>query len=140
MMPNKALQRTRLNPGVKPLSSSPTVTRMLDFLLLIVIAAAMILVFRVLTAMQPGNSADKFATGIALAAAFLLFWVNDAVGIIGGSNNDANMMYAGVIAIGIGGSIIAQAQDQVADPSAGASCNWLRKGSGGSRRRIQDAG
>ena len=41
---------------------------------------------------------------------FLLVWVNGAVGIIGSENNDANLMYFGVISIGIIGAIIARLQ------------------------------
>ncbi len=47
------------------------------------------------------NATYRVAVGVALAAAFILIWVNGAVGIIGDSSNDANMMYFGVLAIGI---------------------------------------
>jgi len=56
------------------------------------------------------NSAYRFAVGVALAAAFLLIWVNGAVGIIGDESNDANLMYFGVLAVGIIGAIIARFQ------------------------------
>ena len=56
------------------------------------------------------NMAYRFAVGVALAAAFILIWVNGAVGIIGDESNDANMMYFGVLAIGIIGAIIARFQ------------------------------
>jgi len=52
----------------------------------------------------------KFLPLVALAAAFLLFLVNGAVGIIGAARNDANLMYGGVLAIGIIGAIIARFQ------------------------------
>lgn len=42
--------------------------------------------------------------GVALAAAFLLVWVNLAVGVIGSEQDDANMMFAGVLAVGFGGA------------------------------------
>lgn len=58
------------------------------------------------------NTAYRVAVGVALAAAFILIWVNGAVGIIGDSNNDANMMYFGVLAIGIIGALIARFQPQ----------------------------
>lgn len=48
----------------------------------------------------------RFAVGVALVGAFLLMWINGAVGIIGSENNDANMLYFGVIAIGFLGAII----------------------------------
>ncbi len=47
---------------------------------------------------------------IAVGTLFLLVWVNGAVGFIGSSATDANMMYAGVIAVAIGGACIARFQ------------------------------
>jgi peptidoglycan/LPS O-acetylase OafA/YrhL len=64
----------------------------------------------VLKARTPDNAAYKSAVGLALAAAFLLFWVNGAVGIIGAARDDANLMYYGVLAIGGIGAIIARFQ------------------------------
>lgn len=46
------------------------------------------------------NIAYRTGVGIALVGAFLLVWVNGAVGIIGNPNNDANLMYFGVLAVG----------------------------------------
>ena len=40
------------------------------------------------------------AAGVAVAAAFLLTWINLAVGIIGSENNPANLMFFGVLVIG----------------------------------------
>lgn len=57
-------------------------------------------------AKESGNAAYKTAAGLALAAAFLLFWINGAVGIIGSENNDANLLYFGVFAVGIVGSFL----------------------------------
>jgi hypothetical protein len=54
------------------------------------------------------NTTYRFAMGVALAAAFILVWVNGAVGIIGNANNDANMLYLGVLVVGIIGAIIAR--------------------------------
>ena len=83
---------------------------MIKFLPLVALAAAFIVVFMVLKARKPDNTAYKSAVGLALAAAFLLFWVNGAVGIIGDARNDANLMYGGVLAVGIIGAIIARFQ------------------------------
>ena len=55
-----------------------------------------------------GNAAYRIGAGLAIAGAFLLVWVNGAVGIIGSENNDVNMMYFGVLAVGFLGSIIAR--------------------------------
>jgi hypothetical protein len=61
-----------------------------------------------LAARTTGNRAYRAAVGIALAAAFLLVWMNLAVGIIGAEDNPANLMFGGVLAIGIMGAIIAR--------------------------------
>lgn len=57
---------------------------------------------------KTGNRSYRSATGIALAAGFLLVWVNGAVGLIGSEDNPANMMYAGVLLAGIIGAAIAR--------------------------------
>ena len=57
---------------------------------------------------KTGDWVYRFAVGVAIAAAFILAWVNGAVGIIGNEQNDANMMYGGVLGIGIIGSIISR--------------------------------
>ena len=43
-------------------------------------------------------------------AALLLVWLNLAVGIIGSEGNPANLMYAGVLAVGFIGALIARFQ------------------------------
>ena len=57
---------------------------------------------------RTNNTTYRFALGIALGAAFLLVWVNGAVGIIGNENNDANMMFFGVLLVGVVGAILAR--------------------------------
>ncbi len=52
----------------------------------------------------------RSAVGVALATALILLWVNGAVGVIGSENNDANLMYFGVLAVGIIGAVIARFQ------------------------------
>ena len=44
----------------------------------------------------------------ARAAAFLMIWINLAVGIIGSEDNPANLMYFGVLAVGLAGAAIAR--------------------------------
>ncbi len=63
-----------------------------------------------LAARMTGDTAYRAAVGVALAAAFILVWVNGAVGIIGSEDNDANLMYGGVLAVGVIGAIIARFQ------------------------------
>ena len=60
-----------------------------------------------LAARKAGNIAHRAAVGVALAAALLLVWTNLAVGIIGAEDDPANLMYAGVLAVGTIGAIIA---------------------------------
>lgn len=46
------------------------------------------------------NNAYVVAAGVAAAAAFLMAWINLAVGIIGNEDNPANRMFFGVLAVG----------------------------------------
>ena len=50
----------------------------------------------------------RAAAGVALASAFLLVWVNLAVGIIGSSAHGANVLYFGVLTVGGVGSLVAR--------------------------------
>jgi hypothetical protein len=50
----------------------------------------------------------RIAAGTALAATFLLVWINGAVGIIGSEQEDANVLYGGVLAVALIGVIIAR--------------------------------
>ena len=52
------------------------------------------------------NHAYRAAVGLALAAAFLLIWLNLAVGIIGTEENPLNLIFGAVLATGIIGAII----------------------------------
>jgi hypothetical protein len=54
-----------------------------------------------LAARMTGNNAYQAAVGVALAAAFILVWMNLAVGIIGIEDNPTNLMFGGVPAVGI---------------------------------------
>jgi hypothetical protein len=65
-----------------------------------------------LVARKGGTMAYRVAVGIALAAALLLVWMNLAVGIIGSEDNPVNLMYFGVLAIGILGATIARLRPQ----------------------------
>ena len=61
-----------------------------------------------LVARKTRNTAYRTAAGIALAAVILLVGITGAVGIIGTANDDANLMYGGVIAVGMIGILIAR--------------------------------
>jgi len=54
------------------------------------------------------NAAYLGGVGVAVAAAFILVWMNLAVGIIGSEDNPANVMFAGVLAVGFAGACIAR--------------------------------
>jgi hypothetical protein len=64
-----------------------------------------------LVAKKGGTAAYRVAVGLAVATALVLVWVNAAVGIIG-DDESFNMMYFGVLAIGIAGALIARFQPQ----------------------------
>jgi hypothetical protein len=59
-----------------------------------------------LSARMTGNTLYRAAVGIAVAAAFILVWINLAVGIIGSEDNPANLMYGGVLAVAFIGAVI----------------------------------
>lgn len=61
-----------------------------------------------LIARKAGNTVYRIAAGVAVATAFVLIWMNLAVGLIGSENNSANLMYIGVLAVGIIGAFIAR--------------------------------
>jgi hypothetical protein len=55
-----------------------------------------------------GGTAYRVATGIAVAGALVLLWMNAAVGIIG--DGPVNLMYLGVLIVGFVGAFIARLQ------------------------------
>ena len=61
-----------------------------------------------LASRKTGEAAYRAAVGLALGSALLLSWVNGAVGIIGSEDNDANLMYGGVLVVGAIGAVIAR--------------------------------
>lgn len=63
-----------------------------------------------LAARKAGNTPYQAGVGIALAAAFILVWLNFAVGLIGGEDHPANLMYGGVLVVGIIGAVSARLQ------------------------------
>jgi hypothetical protein len=74
------------------------------------IAGAMLLVaggIYELAARMTANKAYRAAIGVALAAAFILVWLSIGVGIIGKDGEPANLMYFGVLAVGISCALIA---------------------------------
>jgi len=61
-----------------------------------------------LVARTTANTAYRAAVGLAVAAALILIWLSLGVGIIGKDGDPANLMYFGVLAVGIIGALIAR--------------------------------
>ena len=61
---------------------------------------------------KSGKTAYRAAIGVALAATLILAWMSLGIGIIGADGDPANLMYFGVIAVGIIGAFIARFQPQ----------------------------
>ena len=53
-------------------------------------------------------STYRWAVGAALATALLLLWVIGAVGLIGVEGDPFDMIYGGVLAVGVTGALIAR--------------------------------
>ena len=60
-----------------------------------------------LTARMTGNTPYRAAAGVTVAAAFILVWINLAVGLNGSEDDPANLMNGGVLAVAIIGAVIA---------------------------------
>lgn len=78
-----------------------------DFVVAYVLLAGAGLAYRLATS-KAGSLAYRGAAGLAVAAGLLLIWVNLAVGFIGSEDNPANLLYAGVLAIGLLGAVLAR--------------------------------
>jgi hypothetical protein len=78
-----------------------------DFAVAGILLAGTGLVYQ-LGASKAGNTAYRVAVGVALGAALLLVWINLAVGVIGEPDDVANVMYVGVLAVGVAGAGIAR--------------------------------
>ncbi len=50
----------------------------------------------------------RFGVTVAIAATFLLVWVNLAVGFLGDEGNPANLMFLGVILVALAGALMAR--------------------------------
>lgn len=61
-----------------------------------------------LAARMTGSWPYRSAVAIAVGASFLLVWMNLAVGIIGTEDNPLNLIYGAVIAVALGGALLAR--------------------------------
>ncbi|AXB43699.1 hypothetical protein [Amycolatopsis albispora] len=59
-------------------------------------------------AMKKQKTAYRSAVGVALAAALILLWGMGAVGVIGVEGDRADLMYFGVLAVGVVGAVLAR--------------------------------
>jgi hypothetical protein len=65
-----------------------------------------------LIARQVRNLSYRLAVGLAVFTGLFMIWSNLAVGLIGSENNPANLMYFGVLAVGILGAFITRFKPQ----------------------------
>lgn len=63
-----------------------------------------------LAARRTGTIVYRAAVGVAVATALVLVWMNLAVGLIGNEDDPANLMYVGVLTVGLIGAIVARLQ------------------------------
>lgn len=61
-----------------------------------------------LAARMTHDAAYRAATAIALVTAFLLVWINLAVGLVGAEDHPANLLYAGVLGVATIGAVVAR--------------------------------
>lgn len=57
---------------------------------------------------KSGHAGYRAGVGVALAAAFLLVWINGAVGVIGSEDEEANLLYGAVVAVAFVGAVAAR--------------------------------
>lgn len=63
-----------------------------------------------LAAKMSNNASYRAGAAIALGTVFFMVWSEIAVGIVGASGDPANLMYGGVLAVGILGALLARFQ------------------------------
>jgi len=76
-----------------------------DFAIMGSVLLAIALIYE-LVARRSEKTVYRTAMGIGLLGAFLLFWVNGAVGIIGNEGQPANYLYALTFVVIMGGSVL----------------------------------
>lgn len=96
-----------LLPAVAMLFTEEVVWGPLDFAVWGAMLSAACSTFE-LAARASGSWLYRAAVAAAVGGAFFLVWVNLAVGIIGDEGNPANLMYAGVLAVGVAGAFAAR--------------------------------
>ena len=69
---------------------------------------AVVLIIVMLAWRRARNRAYRGAVAVAVLGAFFLVWVNGAVGIIGNEENEANLLFFGVLAVAAVGALLAR--------------------------------
>lgn len=96
-----------LIPLVAMLLTDEVVWTLTDFIVAGILIFGTGFTYKLIT-LNKSNNFYKSAAGLALGTPFVLVWANLAVGIIGSEDNPANLMYFGVLAVVIIGSVIAK--------------------------------
>ena len=78
-----------------------------DMMFLAILLAGVAIAFELAARVSPLR-AYRVAAALALAAALLHSWINFAVGIIGNEDNPANLIYGAVLAVALGGALLAR--------------------------------
>lgn len=78
-----------------------------DFIVSWFLIAGAVLAYQ-LVARHAVTRAYRFAVGLGLVTGLMLVWINGAVGLIGSEDNPANLLYAGVLAVGAMGAMLAR--------------------------------
>lgn len=78
-----------------------------DFIIAWVVVAGAVGAYTFVSRLAP-NGTYRAAAALAVFAGVVLLWINGAVGLIGSEDNPANLMYAGVLAIGLAGAALAR--------------------------------
>lgn len=58
------------------------------------------------------STAYRAGAGVAIVTGFLTVWVNGAVGMLGSEDNPANLLFGGVLLVGVIGALIARFRPQ----------------------------
>ena len=80
-----------------------------DFVIAWVLIAGVMLAYKLLAAKAVDRS-YRAGTALTLLTGLGLIWINGAVGVIGSENNPANLLYAGVLLVGVAGALRARLQ------------------------------
>ena len=97
--------------------------------------------------------AFRLGCALAVAACFLLVWVNGAVGFFGDEGNPANLLFLGVIAVAAAGALLTPARPagmaramavaaagQVAVGALGFAAGWASPGAAGAYEAVMGTG